>query len=470
MTIALAARAEPGSDGLPTGPVGDHLRGYISALNAADLATAARFSADDLSADFDGPRDAPRLQGYFKNQHRVTGGIQPIGFRFDRASTQRGVLVFRDRIYESVRALSISFAVSGDHRIEALEPAPTPAWAIPTPGRQSPAEVGAYAEALIDRGCRADIFSGAFLVAHDGKMLATRACGEADKRDHAPNTLDTRFNIGSMNKMLTAVAVMQLVEQHRVQLSDRIDAYLDDSWLPRSIASQITVAQLLEMRSGLGSYFDDGPTSRFQMNRSLNDYKPVMHAEPLMAKPGEKFIYSDTGYFLLGLVVQKASGEDYYEYIRHHVLLPAGMTRTDSYELDNPGENLALGYIFVGGDNPWRENRTFVPLKGAPDGGGYSTVGDLLKFANALEAGRLVTRSSLAELWTDHPPDNWGAGFYVFASPAGRIAGKDGFGPGISSEMDIYVDKGYVVVGLSNYAAGALPPMEAMRTEISQAR
>lgn len=451
----------------PKGEIGTHLHNYLNAIAQPDLAEVEVLAAKDLSAEFEGPRSAAGLLPYFENQRRVTGGVAPIGFRFSPGSRTKGTLVFRDTIYGGLRAVSFTFDEATGRKIKQFAPAPAPAWALPATSRRSPEEMAEFARGLIERGCRADVFSGAFLVARDGETLVARACGEADKRNHVLNSIDTRFNLGSMNKMFTAVAVVQLMEQGRIHGPDPLSAYVDESWAPKYISDHITIDQLLSMTSGLGSYFDDGPIARFQMNRTLEAYKPVIHAQPLVTEPGRKFMYSDTGYFLLGLVVQKASGEDYFDYIRGHIYAPAGMTATDSYELDQPVANLALGYAFVGGAHPWRENRSFVTLKGAPDGGGYSTVGDLLRFAEALKAGKLVSPSSLRRLWTDRIKNEWGEGFYVFTGPAGRIAGKDGFGLGVSSEMDVYVDQGYVVIALSNYASGALAPMDAMRAELA---
>ncbi len=464
------AFAGPAASDLPAGPIGDHLRNYVTALNSTDPAPARSFATTDLAPDFDQPHSPDGVQRYFEDQHRVTGGIEPVAFRFEEGSRSKGQFVFKDAIYRGLRAIELTFDDSPTRRIIDLNPVPAPAWATQTAALRSPLQVAAFAAALIDRGCRADVFSGAFLVAHDGKILVQRACGEASKRYHALNTIGTRINLGSMNKMFTAVAIAQLVEQGRVSLSDRLSAYVDESWVPKSIADQVTIDQLLAMTAGLSDYFGDSPVSAFQMNRTLDAYKPLMHAVTLAAKPGETYQYSNTAYVLLGLVIQKASGEDYYDYIRRHIYAPAGMSSTDSYALDGPTENLATGYFYIGAAKSWWENRAWVPLRGMPDGGGYSTVGDLFRFAEALKGGKLVAPRSLDLLWTDHPPHNWGAGFNVFASPAGKIVGKDGFGTGISSEMDIYLDKGYVVVALSNYASGALAPMDAMRAEIAAAR
>lgn len=464
---ASAAAAPP--DPLPNGPIGVHLRAYVDAVNERAGAVAS-FGAADLSASFQQPHSPQALRGYFESQRRVTGGIEPIGFRFARGSTGRGQFAFRDTIYGGIRALDVMFDDTSDRRIVDLTPVPAPRWALASVPRQSPEQVRAYSAMLIDRGCRAQVFSGAFLVAHRGKVIVERACGEASQRDHVANTLTTRINLGSINKVFTAVAIEQLVEARRLSRRDPLSKFVDESWLPPEISRAITIEQLLTMTSGLGSYFDENPMSRFRANKTLDAFKPMIRAQSLQARPGEKFIYSDTGFFLLGLVVETASGEDYYDYIRRHIYGPAGMSDTDSFDLDEPLNRLAVGYVMPRGESIWRQNGELIPTRGAPDGGGYSTARDLWRFAEALKGGKLVSREALGRLWTNHPPNNWGEGFYVFDSAAGRVAGKDGFGPGISSEFDIYLDKDYVVVALSNYASGALAPMDAMRAEIATAK
>ena len=454
---------------LPPGPVGEHLRDYVTALNGGDPAASVRFATVDLSPAFDQPHEPPAVQRFFESQRRVTGGVEPVGFRFDDAAQTKGVMAFRDAIYGGLRAIALTFDQTPEKRIRSFTFVPAPDWAAAAGPRLSPAEIAARAATLIDRGCRADVFSGAFLVAHRGQVLVQYACGEASKRYHAPNGVGGRFNIGSMNKMFTAVAAAQLVEQGRLSLSDHLSAWLDESWLSKPASDQITVGELFSMTSGLDDYFNAAPFASFQMNRSLEAYKPVIRSLKQLFPPGEKYQYSNTAYLLLGLVIQKASGEDYYDYIRKHVYAPAGMTSTDSYPLDGPEEALATGYFYVPPAKAWFENRTGVPLKGTPDGGGYSTAGDLLRFAEALTSGKLVSPQSLELLLKDHRPPS-GTGFFVMDSPAGRIIGKDGAGLGISAEMDVYLDAGWVVVSLSNYDNGARAPLEAMRAEIAAAR
>lgn len=460
------ARAAPP---LPSGPVGNYLRDYAAALNGADPAASARFATQDLSPDFDQPHTPPSVQRFFENQRRTTGGVDLVGFRFEDAAETKGVLAFKDRIYGSVRAIELTFAAAPARQILSFTFIAAPAWAMTGETRLSPAEAAARAAARIDRGCAADIFSGVFLADHDGRVLVQRTCGMASKRYGAPNGIGTRFNIGSINKMFTAVAAAQLVERGRLSLDDRLSAYLDESWLPKAIADQITIGELFSMTSGLEDYFQAGPFSGFQMYRTLDAYRPLMHGLKLVSVPGEKYVYSNTAYFLLGLVIQKASGEDYYDYVRRHIYGPAGMTATDSYSLDGPEADLATGYFYVAPAKSWFENLTGVPLRGTPDGGGYSTAKDLLRFAGALTSGKLLKPSSLELLFRDHRPPS-GTGVFVMDTPAGKIVGKDGFGAGISAEIDIYLDAGWVVISLSNYDDGARAPLEAMRADIARTR
>src|SRR5262249_3882340 len=138
---------------------------------------------------------------------------------------------------------------------------------------------------------------------------------------------------------------MQLVEKGKLSLDDPIGKYLDESWCSREILDKVLVKHLLTHTSGLGSYFNDTfwKSSR-TLFRKVEDYKPLVHDEKLAFEPGTKWSYSNTGMLLAGAVIEKASGMDYFEYIRQNVTGPAGMTGTDCYELDKVNPNLAVGY------------------------------------------------------------------------------------------------------------------------------
>jgi D-alanyl-D-alanine carboxypeptidase len=175
--------------------------------------------------------------------------------------------------------------------------------------------------------------------------------------------------------------------------------------------------------------------------------------ETLKFEPGTKYDYSNYGYLLLGAIIEKASGQNYYDYIRDHIYKPAGMTNSDSYELNTDPPNLAAGY--EDGPNGSRLNNIFkLPVKGMPFGLGYSTVEDLLKFHMALRDGKLLSAKSLEIVWTgkvDAYVDNqYGYGFFVKRYNGTRIVGHGGGYDGITNQMDMYPDLGYTVVILNN--------------------
>ncbi|EJL34796.1 penicillin-binding protein, beta-lactamase class C [Caulobacter sp. AP07] len=470
LSLCLSGAAPAFAQSPPAGPVGDHVRAYVASVNSADPTEMSNIRDRDFSEAFNKQVSLRSFQRFSRNQRRATGGIDLVAVRPADPTASRVEVVLKDRLYGGLHGLALEFETTGERRITSVEPGATPAWsaelASPLPAKALAASI----ERMVARGCESDVFSGAVLVAKDGAVLVEKACGEANRRYHARNTVETRFNLGSMNKMFTAVAVLQLVEAGKVSLDDPLSRYADETWLPRAVSDPITVRQLLTHTSGLGNYLGD----RFRgssraLYGQLDDYKPLVQGEAPEFKPGTQYAYSNTGMLMLGVVIEKASGVSYFDYVREHIYKPAGMTRTDSYPMDQPVENLAVGYVYAP-DQPygWRENTFDHTFRGSPAGGGFSTVGDLLRFATALQAGKLVSPAGLKTLWTDHPPNGYGAGFTVQASAAGRIVGHDGSFAGISSQLDIYLDRGYVAVALSNQDAGATTLIGAIQSEVAR--
>jgi CubicO group peptidase (beta-lactamase class C family) len=321
--------------------------------------------------------------------------------------------------------------------------------------KQAVAEIGA----LVDRLIKSGWYSGTVLVAKGADVLLTGVGGEASKAYHVPNNIDTKFNLGSMNKMFTATAAARLVEAGKISWDDPISKWIDASWLPKAITDTITVRHLITHTSGLGSYFNETyMNSSRELFRKLDDYKPLIKDDKPAFTPGERFLYSNTGMFLLGVVIQKATGEDYFDHIRKVVYGPAGMTSSDSYELDYPIENLAIGYSpDLASPYKWQNNLYKHVLKGGPAGGGFSTVKDLHRFAQALLSGKLVSQATRDMMWTDFKGGRYGYGFAVAQGPGGKVVGHSGGFSGINSQLDIYVDSGYIVAAMCNYDNGATP-------------
>jgi CubicO group peptidase (beta-lactamase class C family) len=334
--------------------------------------------------------------------------------------------------------------------------------------RLTDADVVAQLRGYVERLAARDVFSGTVLLAKGGRPLFSAAYGEANKDFSVKNNVDTKFNLGSMNKMFTSVAVMQLVEAGKVSLEDTLGRFLPPGAMRADVLSKVRVKHLLTHTSGLGSYFSARWDSLSRaMFRSVDDWMPLVKEETLQFEPGTRWGYSNTGMLLLGKVIESASGKDYFEYVRERIYKPAGMTSTDSYELDQVTRNLAVGYEReeTPGGTRYRNNIFQHVIRGGPAGGGYSTVGDLTRFAMALQEGRLVSLEGVRMLTTPKPDlssPEYGFGFGV--SENGRIAGHSGGFPGINSQLDIYLVDGYTVAVMANYGGAAQPVIEKVRT------
>jgi CubicO group peptidase (beta-lactamase class C family) len=274
--------------------------------------------------------------------------------------------------------------------------------------------------------------------------------------------------------MFTAVAIAQLVERGVLSWDDPIGKWLGSDWVRPEVAEKATVRHLLTHTSGLGSFFNDEfMRSSRALYRDLDAWKPIVSADSLAFEPGTDWAYSNTGFMLLGAIVEKASGESYYDYVRENVYEPAGMTGTDAYEVDAVVPNLAQGYERTEDENGvgYRSNVFEHTVRGGPAGGGYSTAPDLLAFARALGDGRLL-RPETVDLVTTAKPEaespDYGYGFQQWDE--GRIFGHTGGFPGISSALMIDRESGDVIVVLSNYGRASMPVSDFARRLLSAGR
>ncbi len=457
----------------PDGILGQRIEAVIATVNANDPARVRRFVEEHCTQRF---RQFARMDQHvdvFLGFYEQTGGIDFHGIRtYVPERTGETVVILKDRNLGSWRAFVLRLDDGDDFRISGLtfSTARTPS-NVSEPAldeKQLLQEIDDLMEGLIAKG----IFSGTFLIAKGDEILATYVGGEASKRFHVPNDIDTKFNLGSMNKMFTATAIMQLVEKGTLSLDDTIDKYVDESWLPPEVTSRITIHHLLTHTSGLGSYFNETymKGSR-ELFRDVDDFKPLVNGESPAFEPGKRFRYSNTGMLLLGVVIESATGGSYFDTIRKNIYEPAGMTDSDSYEMDYPVENLAIGYS-RDRNSPygWQNNLYKHVIKGGPAGGGFSTVKDLHRFARAIQTGKLVTQASLDRMWQDHSGEYYGYGFTIEEGPNGRVVGHGGGFDGINSNLDIYLDKGYIVAVMSNIDRGASPIAQKVGQLISRVR
>lgn len=466
MTYPAAAQPTDFQDDrdLPDGWKGALIASLVDAVNQNDSAAVAHFMESYVTEDFRTMVPIERHVQVFRSTYRQTGGIDFYSVRSYTPPREQTVVIVRDRIYGGWYSLVLNFE-EDEERIAGINftPARTPS----VHGGEPLKEVEFVEEArlAVERGCELDAFSGAVLIARGDDVLFENACGEASKRFGVPNNVDTKFNLGSMNKMFTAVAIIRLVEEGRLDLNDTIDRYVDESWLPQEITERVTIHHLLTHTSGLGSYF----TNTFMeasraLYRELDDYRPLVAGDSLAFEPGSDFRYSNTGMFMLGVVIEAVTDQSYFDFIRKNIYEPAGMLHSDSYSMDEPVPNLAMGYIPAPeSEFGWRNNLFEHVIKGGPAGGGFSTVRDLHRFARALSNGTFVAEESLATMWTDHSGAGYGYGFGISNGPAGKVVGHSGGFPGLNGNLDIFPESEHVIIVLSNYDRAASPLAEHIK-------
>jgi len=277
--------------------------------------------------------------------------------------------------------------------VTTLVAAPTAHGEFQRPAPVSQAELTTRLAKSLDSLVALDQFSGVVVLATDGRPVFEHAYGMADRAAARPNDVETAFNLGSINKVFTAIAIRQLAAAGKVVL----DSTLARAWPDypnREVARRVTIRQLLEHQAGIGGNIFGAPPGGTRSDiRRLRDYLSLFVDEPLQFDPGARSSYSNAGYIVLGLLVERLSGEDYYDYVRRHVYEPAGMTRTAHWSVDSLPPNTALGYTRQGEDAQsavLRRNADVLPGRGSSAGGGYSTAHDLLRFLAALREGRIA--------------------------------------------------------------------------------
>ena len=448
-------------------PTTKRAREVVAVINAA---TPAAIRAFVDSAFDDQMRGLPMRAhiDFFMNQREQSGTLEWVEVQDEKPGETTALL--KRKLTGELTAILVRTNPAAPYRIGGIgQRPPRPKTAQAAPRITTDAELTTALGDFVNTLARADLFSGTVFLAKDGKRLYGMAFGEANKDFGVPNALDTKFNLGSMNKMFTAVTIAQLVEQGKLSYEDPLSKFVD---FPNAdAAKKIRIKHLLSHTSGLGSYFNEefDRTSRAKY-RTVDEMLTLAKNEKLAFEPGARWSYSNTGMLVLGKVIEVVTKQDYFAYVRDHVYKPAGMMNTDAYQLDEVNKNLAVGYqreFADDGTKRFRNNIFMHVIRGGPAGGGYSTAEDLVRFAESLKSGKLVSAATYELLTTPKPDVNspdYGYGFGV-NSQTGIVGHSGGF-PGISSNLDIFKGSGYVAVVMSNYGGASQPVVEKIRTLI----
>lgn len=307
-------------------------------------------------------------------------------------------------------------------------------------------------------------FSGVVRADRGGQVVLARAYGLAHRGHGVRNRVDTRFGLASGTKGLTALAVMSLVEEGRLDLATTARSVLGDDL--RLVGDDVTVEHLLSHRSGIGDYVDEEEgfdASAYVLTVPVHElstteaYVRALDGHPPKFPAGERFAYCNSGYVVLALIAERVSATPFCELVRQRVTGPAGMHDTAFLRSDEPDDRMALGYLDAAG---LRTNVLHLPVRGSGDGGIYSTVADVHALWDALDGGRIVpppTVEAMLRPRSDVPEESmrYGLGFWLHPSgPAAMLVGGDA---GVSFRTVHDPASGVTHTVISNTSAGAWP-------------
>jgi serine beta-lactamase-like protein LACTB, mitochondrial len=289
-------------------------------------------------------------------------------------------------------------------------------------------------------------------VASDDRLVYSKGFGSADLESDVPATADTLIRTGSVAKSITAVAAMTLVEAGKLDLDAPVQKYCPV--FPRKKWT-ITTRQLLTHTSGIRHY-KEGEADNARHYDTMSAGFAIFAADPLLFKPGTRYNYSTYGYTVLGCVIEGASGEKYFDYVREHVLVAADMTHTFVDDVFAIVPHRARGYDLEQGkvQNAGLMDSSYK----IPGGGLVSTAGDLVRFDMALMDGKLLKPETLAAMWTptglpvykNGKPSKYGMGFAVTIFDGEKRISHSGDQQGASTYMAFFPAKRLAVAAMAN--------------------
>lgn len=412
---------------------GKRILAYFAAFNTGDEEKLKSFFLENVAAESLKQRPAePRVE--FHRQLRAE--FQTFEIKRILAATDTEIQLLVQGKTGVWAQYSFKFEKEAPNKLlgwrieEAEAPESTPKYKAPATRAELLTTIEKYLSDLVAE----ERFSGVVLVAKDDKPIFTKAYGFADREQKTPNNPETKFNLGSINKIFTRIAIGQLVREGKISFDDRLGKYLPD-YANKDARDKVTIRHLVTMKSGIGDFFGERfmamPKDKLRKN---SDFIQLFADQPLAFEPGTSERYSNGGYILLGAIIEKVTGKSYYDYVRENVFKPAGMIVTDSFENDKMPANTANGYTRRNPKSELLNNINTRPFRGSAAGGGYSNAADLLKFSIAVKNGKLQIPDDDGQPRKDFPG-------------LGVAGGADG----INALLVISPQTNYTIIVLSNY-------------------
>ena len=437
----------------PVGRVGSELMRHVNS-DAPEQVRAWAATVLSPAVDRD---DAAEFVDGLVSAARESGGVT-----LTDAHTQHGLLVLTVKAHRSGQL--VMFLLAADpaqpdklgqaHLMPMEDPALYADWPRTAVSHE---EMTRLIHAGLDRLVRTNDFSGCVTVADGGKTVFDECRGLAERNFSVPIDHQTKFHVGSIDKMFTAVAVAQLVEAGELSW-DATLAQLVPEYADHAAANDITVWELLHHTAGLGDVLVPEYFARREQFDKPADFLDLIARQPKVGEPGKEWNYSNAGYMLLGRIVEKVSHESYFDYIKRRVFAPAGMDASGFDTLNEVTPKLAVGYFHDGlFSSDWKADWMKIPFKGDPAGGGYSTNADLLRFAQALREGKLVKSATLARMFdgaVPAGPGSYAAGFGDRLSHGRHIRGHAGGIEGTDANLQMVWGTDAAVALTSNQGPG----------------
>lgn len=422
---------------LPDTPAGRFVTVFLNAYNSADPKTLERYNA--LYHRTSPPQT-------WIDMHDMTGHIMPL--RVQAVGPNEMTVLLAAELGDGVWQEKVSIDPTDPMKVAhaSFGPGDRPSeLAIP---RMPHAALDRMMAQKLARDVAADRFAGTVMVERHGRVIYQSASGLADRTAKLPVTMNTKFRIGSANKMFTAVCVLQLAEKGRISLDSPVGTYLKD-YPNAEFARNVTIRQLLSHTGGAGDIFTPEYDAKRLTTRALADYVKLFGSRAPETNADGKNAYSNYGFVLLGRIVEVVGDEDYYSYVSEHIFTPAGMKDTGSLPESVAVADRSRGYTKKDGELV--DNADTLPWRGSAAGGGYTTAADMIRFADALRSGKLLSKPILTQATSPQRSDGWyGFGFWLGGAGPTRNWGHGGGAPGMNAAIRIYPELDAVVVALSN--------------------
>ncbi|MCB0569073.1 MAG: beta-lactamase family protein [Phaeodactylibacter sp.] len=256
-----------------------------------------------------------------------------------------------------------------------------------------------WLDGYIEKLERENGLSGSILIAKGDKVVFEKYWGFADIENGRKIDAEALFGLASGSKMFTATAIVQLMEQGKLKLTDKLTDYFPD-FPNQAWAERVTLKNLLSHTSGIAEYWTQENEPAMLRFENWHEYLPLIYKEGFRFEPGTESYYSNSNFMLLGAIVEKVSGQDYYQYIGENILKKAGMAHSGYFSHTDTSLPLVVPYARKEGGG-WQNNRPKQFRRGSPAGGCYANAADMLLFCKALKNHQLVSTEGLKLMATD---------------------------------------------------------------------